>query len=109
MIIKCDTECFQVPTPTHHDCGVVTTQCSVSSIYFQRRMSQRLGRVVIYSIAGCPHCLAAKTRLKAESLNFTEVRENQKEGETVSGTASFLVPAQSKMVMECKHQFFCLL
>ena len=36
-------------------------------------MSQ-LGRVVIYSIAGCPHCLAAKTRLKAESLEYTEVR-----------------------------------
>ena len=34
----------------------------------------RLGRVVIYSIAGCPHCLAAKTRLKAESLQYTEVR-----------------------------------
>ena len=34
----------------------------------------KLGRVVIYSIAGCPHCLAAKTRLKAESLEYTEVR-----------------------------------
>jgi len=33
----------------------------------------QLGRITIYSIAGCPHCLAAKKRLKNENLQYFDV------------------------------------
>ena len=32
-----------------------------------------LGRITIYSIVGCPHCIAAKTRLKEENLQYFDV------------------------------------
>ena len=33
-----------------------------------------LGEVLIYSIAGCPHCIALKGRLNELNLSFTEVQ-----------------------------------
>ena len=33
----------------------------------------QLGRITVYSISGCPHCLAAKKRLKDENLEYMEV------------------------------------
>ena len=33
----------------------------------------QIGRITIYSIAGCPHCLAAKKRLKTENLQYFDV------------------------------------
>jgi glutaredoxin len=32
-----------------------------------------LGRIVVYSVVGCPHCVRAKTTLKQNGLEFTEV------------------------------------
>ena len=32
-----------------------------------------LGRITIYSIVGCPHCTAAKNRLKEENLQYFDV------------------------------------
>ena len=32
-----------------------------------------LGRITVYSIVGCPHCIAAKTRLKEENLQYFDV------------------------------------
>ena len=32
-----------------------------------------LGRITVYSITGCPHCKAAKGKLKELELPFTEV------------------------------------
>ena len=37
-------------------------------------MTSQLGRITIYSIAGCPHCLAAKKRLKTDNFQFIDVR-----------------------------------
>ncbi len=31
------------------------------------------GRVVVYSIVGCPHCLKAKSTLQEKKLTFTDV------------------------------------
>lgn len=31
------------------------------------------GRIVVYSIVGCPHCLAAKSRLQNEGLQYVDV------------------------------------
>ena len=36
-------------------------------------MKAMLGRITVYSIVGCPHCIAAKTRLKEENLQFFDV------------------------------------
>ena len=35
---------------------------------------EMLGEVLIYSIAGCPHCIALKARLNELNLSFTEVQ-----------------------------------
>ena len=32
------------------------------------------GRVVVYSILGCPHCLSAKQKLTEMNIPFTDVR-----------------------------------
>ena len=32
-----------------------------------------IGRIVVYSIAGCPHCLAAKATLSQDGLEYTDV------------------------------------
>jgi len=32
-----------------------------------------LGRIVVYSIVGCPHCLKAKSTIKEQGLSYTEV------------------------------------
>lgn len=36
-------------------------------------MGEYVGRITIYSIVGCPHCKAAKARLKEENLTFIDV------------------------------------
>ena len=38
-------------------------------------MLQRMGGsgIVVYSIVGCPHCKAAKKRLRDENLQFLDV------------------------------------
>ena len=35
--------------------------------------SEVLGRIVVYSIVGCPHCLKAKSTLREQGLSYTEV------------------------------------
>ena len=32
-----------------------------------------LGRIVVYSITGCPHCLAAKALLKDNGLEYLDI------------------------------------
>jgi len=36
-------------------------------------MVEYIGRITVYSIVGCPHCKAAKARLKEEDLQFIDV------------------------------------
>jgi len=36
-------------------------------------MAEYVGRITVYSIVGCPHCKAAKARLKEENLQYIDV------------------------------------
>ena len=51
-------------------CDFLFDSIQVNLVLFR----EMLGEVLIYSIAGCPHCIALKARLNELNLSFTEVQ-----------------------------------
>ena len=46
---------------------------SASDATMESTEGEVLGRIVVYSIVGCPHCLKAKSTIKEQGLSYTEV------------------------------------
>ena len=50
-----------------------------------------LGRIVVYSIVGCPHCLKAKATIREQGLSYTEVSVDR-QGQTRYLWICFIFP-----------------